>query len=719
MAIPSRQIGWDEKNILLWEISKKLDRLTKVWGNVIPFTTTTTSTTTATPITIADVEPYFTGGRMAYVSSNNVYTDLARTDVATDGDEVRSITELIDSDHLQWMSSENRKSYLNTIYGSRYTIDRPIFKNPSQDIPHIFIPNVFDEEFAGGDTLNWASPNTAVYIIRNRLAIGYEGLAKAESLALYDEDSYDHYSITNSGGDVELADGSGVAPFDKWVVLWVEDNGTSTRLFMDEGAGPVQVGSNVTLGAALLTKNILGSTDLHVNQMDFAGKFIKDTIFSDEDRADICTLLRSIFNIGDTPALPWAEVTHAFDGVDTFVPTVTYHGSVAEDTAAREFMWVFISIVPGSLKGDFLDSQCVIAKTPTLIRSDHPSFFVDFGDYATTNAEVACYVKVYDTNGASAGWIPSRSAYVRDEVVGTPSGVYAPVVQTITILEAEPDFIRVQFSGNINAASLDYSGFTLTVNGIDVSSSMYSVTNPSSSSIRILTSETFAYDDEIILHYETGTIEGTNGKLIESFTSGVLVDIDNEIPGPVTVKANLTRFTNSTSATGWTNVDVDWTTTGTKAADLTDTLGNASGISLSVTDAFPDIHINTTTVTNADIPADAGPTQNISVRSPVAMTGGASGNLVFGGMTPGQTVDINAFHLVDDDNFPDGGTGNLAILHGGGTTNDALNLTADAYVKITRTGLTADGSGNVTLTYTNTGGSGQVGPFAVWITKYP
>jgi hypothetical protein len=47
MAIPSQQIGWSQKSKLLWQISKQLERLTQVAGNVN--LTTTTTTTTAAP----------------------------------------------------------------------------------------------------------------------------------------------------------------------------------------------------------------------------------------------------------------------------------------------------------------------------------------------------------------------------------------------------------------------------------------------------------------------------------------------------------------------------------------------------------------------------------------------------------------------------------------------------------------------------------------------
>lgn len=44
MAIPSQQIGWSQRAKLLWNISKQLENLIKVAGNVqLPTTTTTTT----------------------------------------------------------------------------------------------------------------------------------------------------------------------------------------------------------------------------------------------------------------------------------------------------------------------------------------------------------------------------------------------------------------------------------------------------------------------------------------------------------------------------------------------------------------------------------------------------------------------------------------------------------------------------------------------------
>jgi hypothetical protein len=52
MAIPSQQIGWSQRAKLLWQISKQLENLIKVAGNV-EITSTTTTTTTIDPNNIS------------------------------------------------------------------------------------------------------------------------------------------------------------------------------------------------------------------------------------------------------------------------------------------------------------------------------------------------------------------------------------------------------------------------------------------------------------------------------------------------------------------------------------------------------------------------------------------------------------------------------------------------------------------------------------------
>ena len=46
MGIGNRQIGWSQESNLMWEIAKKLERLTQVVAASAATTTTTSSTTT-------------------------------------------------------------------------------------------------------------------------------------------------------------------------------------------------------------------------------------------------------------------------------------------------------------------------------------------------------------------------------------------------------------------------------------------------------------------------------------------------------------------------------------------------------------------------------------------------------------------------------------------------------------------------------------------------
>ena len=51
MGIGSKQIGWSNESNLLWQISKQLERLIQVTGNINPTTTTTTTTVAPTTTT--------------------------------------------------------------------------------------------------------------------------------------------------------------------------------------------------------------------------------------------------------------------------------------------------------------------------------------------------------------------------------------------------------------------------------------------------------------------------------------------------------------------------------------------------------------------------------------------------------------------------------------------------------------------------------------------
>jgi hypothetical protein len=75
MAIPSRQIGWDQKSNLLWTISKQFEYITQIAGNIyIPSPVEPTSTTTTTSTTSGPFINTIIISNGSYADANGTYT---------------------------------------------------------------------------------------------------------------------------------------------------------------------------------------------------------------------------------------------------------------------------------------------------------------------------------------------------------------------------------------------------------------------------------------------------------------------------------------------------------------------------------------------------------------------------------------------------------------------------------------------------------------------
>lgn len=91
MAIPAKQIGWSQKSNLLWNISKQLETLIQVAGNIgiNPGTTTTTSTssstTTTTTTTVTPTTTTTTTAAPTFYTYNGYYNGEAQTVYSADG----------------------------------------------------------------------------------------------------------------------------------------------------------------------------------------------------------------------------------------------------------------------------------------------------------------------------------------------------------------------------------------------------------------------------------------------------------------------------------------------------------------------------------------------------------------------------------------------------------------------------------------------------------
>ena len=86
MAIPSQQIGWSQRAKLLWNISKQLENLIKVAGNV-QLPTTTTTTTTSVPLTttarISSVQYVACGGGGLDITVTFSNSDICNSSTVT------------------------------------------------------------------------------------------------------------------------------------------------------------------------------------------------------------------------------------------------------------------------------------------------------------------------------------------------------------------------------------------------------------------------------------------------------------------------------------------------------------------------------------------------------------------------------------------------------------------------------------------------------------
>lgn len=77
MAIPSRQIGWGTTDNLLWQISKQIQYLTQVTGNVVGQTTTASSNSLTFPITYTSMSTRCDGSNVG----NSIYTNETVNDI--------------------------------------------------------------------------------------------------------------------------------------------------------------------------------------------------------------------------------------------------------------------------------------------------------------------------------------------------------------------------------------------------------------------------------------------------------------------------------------------------------------------------------------------------------------------------------------------------------------------------------------------------------------
>jgi len=88
VAIPSRQIGWDTKSNLLWQISKQFEYITQIAGNIYippvePTTTTTTSSSSTSTSTTTSTSTSSTTSTTTTVPPTTTTTTSSSTSTTT------------------------------------------------------------------------------------------------------------------------------------------------------------------------------------------------------------------------------------------------------------------------------------------------------------------------------------------------------------------------------------------------------------------------------------------------------------------------------------------------------------------------------------------------------------------------------------------------------------------------------------------------------------
>lgn len=94
MAIPSRQIGWDTRDNLLWQISKQLERLIHVRASRNTTTTTTTVAPTTTTTTVPPTTTTTTTNSYQVVIGGQTWTrSNLNVDKYANGDDIPQVTD--------------------------------------------------------------------------------------------------------------------------------------------------------------------------------------------------------------------------------------------------------------------------------------------------------------------------------------------------------------------------------------------------------------------------------------------------------------------------------------------------------------------------------------------------------------------------------------------------------------------------------------------------
>jgi hypothetical protein len=638
--------------------------------------------------------------------TDSVYSDTGRTTLATDGDAVKSLTDLVGSQNMTWISSSTRRSFLDIKHGSAYELTYPLYKKPSGQKAHVSFFNILDSQFQSGTFSALSSPNTSVFVIRSRRAVGDEG-GVTLGVGLRDR-SQDHFEIINNAGAVELDAASGVANYDQLAILFAVDNGTSSTVYLNNSA----LGTVKTLSASSITQLLYGSNS-HIWEHDLLLAGVINDVLTTGERNTLYSELTGFYTVDERPQAPHAyDVVVTFNGTDTFTCTSSFYdpNGLSENTSLAEYEWFIIcarSPVDFAFGESSLESQLdyqriVYTKGNTLVRSDNPAIWQGGLGGASTpgggDVWVACRKKSYNTNSQSWSGIPFRSLYVNDNVAGSFSNG-KPFFSDLYIKDGFTDRIYVAVSNNgaEDLTGANKTDFVVYVDGAEVTISSLSTTNLNSSFgsdpyslIIMLSGVTLTYASVIIVKYLGNTIYASGSSYyIREFYTNPFLPVDNQIVGPDRILINFTGGSTATESSPWNNVDSAYTSTGTLIADAINDQTDATGVAVVLTDASTGYGQASSTETPPSPFTDTTTARGIVSNGYV---GDKNWLLTFSGFNASESITVKLLTFLNND--ASAGKGTLQII--GASTESILNIDSLDPV-VSELTFDVDGSGEFTL----------------------
>lgn len=297
------------------------------------------------------------------------------------------LTELIDGTNLKWTGSYPRLSGLEKANKLSHNRNTPIFKAPTGDRPHIFVPNMMSTRFGSQKFPAIKGPMTMFVYYRPRKAVPWEG---GIGLSVQARDRGDRMEISNFAGGVDLK-GVGKPVYDRPSLAIVVSNGDKSRLIINKK----QIGDYVTLKESYVDELFYGNP-AHTQEHDlfFAGLYFG--VMPDKQMDEVYKIANSylpVLSLPEKPVIYDIEIGVNKEGY--YLKNYKYHSpnDVPIDLASLKVEWI---------TGGDLDKQTFLGTGKQF-------------NIKPAKQELAAIVSCKDRDGKYYTGIPFRSEFLKDE----------------------------------------------------------------------------------------------------------------------------------------------------------------------------------------------------------------------------------------------------------------------------------------------------------------